>query len=295
MSEQTSPIVGEPRRIERFQRVGLTFDVRDEGPIDGAVIVLLHGFPERASCWDAVVPQLHEAGYRTLAPDQRGYSRGARPQRRRDYASRELALDVIALIEEAATDGARVHLVGHDWGAIVAWAVAAVRPDLLASLTAFSVPHPQAYLRALAGPQLPKSWYMAMFQVPFLPERLAARRDGIFDRFLRIGGMSEGEVSRFRSEMVEDGALAGGLGWYRAMPFMDRSQLGVRIQVPTAMVWSDGDGFLARAGVLGTEKHVEADYQLEIIEGVDHWIPTHAPERAAAAILRRVDGVATAS
>lgn len=274
------------KRITEFSRDGLTFDVVDEGPLDGDVVVLLHGFPERASCWRLVAPLLHAQGFRTLAPDQRGYSPRARPRRRRDYTTTQLADDVAALI---GLTGGPAHVVGHDWGAIVAWTVAARHPALTRTLTAVSVPHPQAFLKALVtSKQGLKSWYMLAFQPPGLPERLAATPGGFFDKSLRRTGLSREEVARFREEIVDHGALPGGLAYYRALPFADRGQMRAPITVPTTLVWSDGDDFLDRAGVLRTEDHVAADYELVILAGVDHWIPVHAPAALTEAILERV-------
>jgi pimeloyl-ACP methyl ester carboxylesterase len=273
-------------RLSSYEHEGLTFDVVDEGPLDGEVVVLLHGFPERASCWRLVAPLLHAQGYRTLAPDQRGYSPGARPRRRRDYTTTHLADDVAALVR---LTGGPAHVVGHDWGAIVAWTVAARHPELTRTLTAVSVPHPQAFLKALVtSRQGLKSWYMLAFQAPRLPERMALRPGGFFDKNLRGTGMSREEVDRFRDEIVDYGALPGGLAYYRALPLADRGQMRAPISVPTTLVWSDGDDFLDRAGVLRTEEHVAAPYELVILAGVDHWIPVHAPDSLAEAILERV-------
>ena len=192
-------------RIDALHRQGLIFDVYDEGPVDGEVVVLLHGFPERSTTWRQVAPLLHERGYRTLALDQRGYSPGARPERRRDYRMVILADDVAALIDEV---GGPVHLVGHDWGAVVGWTLAMVRPELLSTYTALSVAHPMAFLRAtFTSSQFRKSWYIAAFQLPRVAERLAAKPGGRFDRELRKGGMTEEEVARFRREIVDDGAM----------------------------------------------------------------------------------------
>ena len=161
-------------RIETYQNAQLTFDVRDQGPLDGDPVVLLHGFPERAASWDAVAARLHEHGLRTLAPDQRGYSPGARPRFRTSYRLPALVADVEALIDEI---GRPVHLAGHDWGATVAWGLAARRPDLVRSLTAVSVPHPAAFVTAcLKGSQLRDSWYFTVFGLPFVPEWVAKHR-----------------------------------------------------------------------------------------------------------------------
>lgn len=273
-------------RITRFENDGLTFDVLDEGPLDGIPTVLLHGFPERGNAWRLVVPHLHAAGLRTFAPDQRGYSPGARPTRRRDYRTRRLVGDLAALVDRV---GRPVHLVGHDWGALVAWAAAGLRPDLFRTLTAVSVAHPAAFVEAcFSSNQLVKSRYMAFFQLPWLPERLAREPGGYFDTSLRRGGMTREDVARFRTEIVEYGALTTALHWYRAIPFVDPGATGRKVTVPTTYVWSDHDVALVRRGAERTERWVDAPYELVVLEGVSHWIPTHAPDACAAAILGRV-------
>ncbi|MGC4112092.1 MAG: alpha/beta fold hydrolase [Nocardioides sp.] len=272
-------------RIDRYEHDSLTFDVLDDGPLDGDAVVLLHGFPERASHWHDVSARLHADGLRTLAPDQRGYSPGARPRARYAYRMSQLVADVVALID---AHGAPVHLVGHDWGAAVAWATAASRPDLVRTLTTVSVPHPAAFTRSMrSSDQARRSWYMLAFQPPWLPELVVRRSPERVERFLRSGGLSAEEVERFRHEIVEYGALPGALGWYRALPFSARSHVG-RVRVPTTHVWSDRDVALARRGAELTADFVRAPYELVVLEGVDHWIPTHAPDVLANAILTRV-------
>jgi pimeloyl-ACP methyl ester carboxylesterase len=274
------------RRITSYYRDGLTFDVRDEGPLDGPVAVLLHGFPERSTSWRAVAPLLHEQGIRTLAPDQRGYSPGARPRRRRDYRLPLLVDDVAALVERV---GGPVDLVGHDWGAVVGWGLAATRPELLRTFTAVSVPHPAAFLRAmLTSEQGLRSWYMLAFQTPWLPERLASHSGGHLDEQLEKGGMTAEEVARFRREIVDYGALPGALAWYRAIFLTDPRSTRGRVTVPTTYVWSDGDVALTRAAAEGCEHYVDGPYRFEVLEGVTHWIPTQAPAALAALVLDRV-------
>src|SRR5690606_23420741 len=153
-------------RITTVERDGLRFDVRDEGPLDGDAIVLLHGFPQDSRSWAEVVPHLHAAGYRTIAPDQRGCSPEDRPARRRDYRLQHLVDDIAALVERLP--GRKVDVVGHDWRAAVAWVLAADRPDLVHTLPAVLVPHPAAFLSSIAASlQLVRSWYMHGFQAPW--------------------------------------------------------------------------------------------------------------------------------
>ncbi len=291
MSDQPDTIPG-TGRITTVRRGSLTFDVYDEGPADGEIVVLLHGFPERASSWRLVAPRLHEAGYRTVAMDQRGYSRGARPRGRRAYRMSELMTDVLTLAEAAAPEG-RVHVVGHDWGAVPAWLLAAHHPERVATLTAVSVPHPRAFLTAMVrSSQLLHSWYMAAFQLPLLPELLLASRSRTADRLVASFGMTEADRDRFRTEIVADGALTGGLNWYRAMALEDPRLLAPRVSVPTTMVWSDGDVAVARWGPERAGDLVDAPFRFVALEGVSHWIPTHAPDALAEAILDRVGPVA---
>jgi pimeloyl-ACP methyl ester carboxylesterase len=148
-------------RIKRYRRENLTFDVIDSGPMDGTPVVLLHGFPQRASDWDAVASRLHAAGFRTFAPDQRGYSPGARPRSRFAYRFKVLVDDVVALIDQI---GGTAHVAGHDLGAALGWSLAARHPEKVLSLTAVSVGHPLAFLRAVfTSEQALRSYYMALF------------------------------------------------------------------------------------------------------------------------------------
>lgn len=273
-----------PTRIESYRRDDLVFDVRDEGPLDGNVVVLLHGFPQLNSSWEKVSRLLHAQGLRTIAPNQRGYSPGARPKGRRPYRLPELVADTAALIERV---GEPVHLVGHDWGAAVGWSVAGQRRDLVRTWTAVSVPHPAAFLKAMPRGQALDSWYMLTFNIPVLPEWLLT--NGAFsNRMMRAFGMSEPVYQTFRRDFGDAAALKGGLAWYRAMPLTDmRAQLG-RVRVPTTYVWSTGDAALGRAGAELCGQYVDAPYRFEVLEGVSHWIPDEAPEQLATAILQRI-------
>lgn len=275
-------------RIRTLQHDGLSFDVVDEGPLDGTPVVLLHGFPERSSTWRDVAPLLHEAGLRTFALDQRGYSPGARPRPRKAYRMHHLVSDVVALIDRV---GGPVHLVGHDWGAAVGWAVAARHPERVRTWTAVSVPHPAAFTRAMKEPaQRRRSRYMAYFNVPLLPELSARSAGGRFDQSLRKSGMSADEVARFRAEIVEYGALPHALGWYRALPLTKPGSTDHPVSVPTTLVWSTRDVAITRIGVDGTERWVTGPYELVVLDDVSHWIPTHAPDAVAQAVLKRVAG-----
>ena len=270
-------------RIARYTHDGLEFDVLDQGPLDGPIVLLLHGFPERAASWSAVMNELNEAGFRTIAPDQRGYSPGARPKRRRDYRVGALVNDVVALIDEI---GAPVHVVGHDWGAMIAWVTAGRRPDLVSSLTAFSVPHPGSFMTALlTSRQILHSWYFAFFQLPVLPEKWMTRPGQRAEKWYEKSGMNADDLERTRTDVVDYGALPFAVTWYRGLPFSNPGIGRLRITVPTSMVWSDGDTFIGRSAIERAQQYVDARYTLTVLAGVTHWIPTQAPTEAAQAII----------
>ncbi|MCW2700288.1 MAG: putative hydrolase or acyltransferase of alpha/beta superfamily [Blastococcus sp.] len=273
--------------MDSFRRDGLTFDVLDAGPSDGDPVVLLHGFPQDCTAWSRVSPALHQHGLRTLAPDQRGYSPMARPRGRAHYRLRETTADVLALLDAAGLDSA--HIVGHDWGGLVAWALGAWHPDRVRTLTALSVPHPAAMAKAMVtSDQSLRSYYIGLFQVPLLPERLLLAGEGAaLRRMLRHGGLPDQLVDHYVARMREPGALSAALGWYRAIPFGARDAVG-KVRVPTLHMWSTGDAFLARAGIDATERFVDAPYRLEILDDVPHWIPELAPDRVAELVTAHV-------
>ena len=265
-------------RISQYRNDGLTFDVIDSGPLDGDVVVLLHGFPQTAQSWSQVTEILNARGFRTLAPNQRGYSAGARPAGRRQYTFAKLTSDIAALID---LTGGPAHVVGHDWGAAVAWAFTAQRPDLVRTLTAVSVPHPGAFLKAMVvGPQALRSYYMAIFQFPWLGEKFA--------RFgMPRSGMPDHAVAVSQAAVLDTAALTTALNWYRAMPFASPKSVGKPVTRPTTYIWSDGDIALTRKGALLTEGYVHAPYRLEIVEGATHWLPDTHPKVIAQAVLDR--------
>jgi pimeloyl-ACP methyl ester carboxylesterase len=273
--------------VDSFRRDGLVFDVRDSGPPDGETAVLLHGFPQDGTAFDALLPRLHAAGLRTLVPDQRGYSPGARPAGRRAYRLGEAVADVVALLDAAGV--AEAHVVGHDWGGAVAWALAAGRRARVRTLTALSTPHPAAMTRAVVtSDQALRSWYMGVFTLPVLPERLLlARGGGLMARGLERGGLPAERAAHYVARMREEGALAGALGWYRALPWTAREPVGP-VRVPTLHVWSTGDAFLGRAATEGTAAHVDAPYRLEVLDGVPHWLPELAADRVGELLTAHV-------
>ena len=207
------------QRITTFQRENLIFDVIDSGPLDGQVFVLLHGFPETNKSWQETSEILNQQGYRTLAVNQRGYSLGAQPQKRRDYRSSALVEDVNALLSLIQQP---VYLVGHDWGAVVAWDVAQRYPEKIKHLITISVPHKAAFMKAmLSSDQLLKSYYIGLFQLPKIPEFLFEKFPKIGLALLKDSGMTSKQLEDFQQDIVAEKRLSSALNWYRGVPFVE--------------------------------------------------------------------------
>jgi pimeloyl-ACP methyl ester carboxylesterase len=274
--------------MDTYRRGALTFDVRDHGPADGAAVVCLHGFPQDGTAFDRVVPLLVAGGLRVLVPDQRGYSPGARPTARTAYRVDELVDDVVALLDAAGV--ARAHVVGHDWGGVVAWGLGSRRPERTASLTVLSTPHPTATARSVThSSQALRSSYMAFFQIPRLPERLLLADDAArLRRGLLRSGLAPQRVDHYARRMQEPGALTGALAWYRAIPTNRGAAAGaVPVSVPTTLVHGRHDPFITEAAIRGTGHHVRGPLRQVRLES-GHWLPEQEPDRVAGAVLATV-------
>jgi pimeloyl-ACP methyl ester carboxylesterase len=270
--------------LTTFSNDGLTFDVRERGPADGEVAILLHGYPESKESWDQVAPPLAEAGYRVLAPDQRGYSPGARPRGRRHYTVDRLTGDVLALADAAGAE--RFHVIGHDWGGILAWALGTSHPHRLASLTSLTTPHPSAFARSLvSSTQILRSWYVLFYQLPLLPELSETTPIGqrIFRRTLVRSGLSPERADRY-VELLGSGAAGPAVNWYRGLPFAPRSTFAA-VDVPTLYVYAGADFALGRKAAEDTGRYVKGDYRYEVIEGASHWLPEENAEQITPTIL----------
>jgi pimeloyl-ACP methyl ester carboxylesterase len=279
-----------PRELLQIDVGDLTFDVRVDGPEDGRPVLLLHGFPETSASWSAVTPLLAEANLRTYAPDQLGYSPGARPDEVDAYSAQNLAQVTCDLMTGLGL--ARADVVGHDWGANVAWTLAAWHSDRVRSLTAVSVPHPAAYTAAFrADPeQKERSGYIRLFWQAGKAEQVLLEDDA--RRLRRMLSGSDGEtgvpaeaIDEYVAVLSAPGALTAALNWYRAMSSGTRVD---PVAVPTTYVWSDGDVAIGRTAAEACANHVTGDFRYVELPGVTHWIPEQAPEQLAEAILARV-------
>ena len=276
-------------RIEQVEVGDLTFDIRVAGPDSGETVVLLHGFPETSYQWRAQLLALARAGYRAIAPDQRGYSPGARPGNVEDYSILFIIQDALAIADAYGAES--FHLVGHDWGAGVAWGIAGLAPDRIDTLTVLSIPHPDPFAEDFSDEttcQYQASSYFDLFVSDvaadiFLGEDAAALR-------ALYASIDEDAVDEYLRVLTSAGAMQAALNWYKAN-FGARAptipELGV-VSVPTLFVWSDGDDFICRETAERSGDFVDAPYEFVVLEGVDHWISERAPNEVNRLLLRHI-------
>jgi len=266
----------------------LSFPAHVAGDADARPVLLLHGFPQSSRCWSRVTPLLTRAGLRTISPDQRGYSPVARPAEVSAYAMPELVGDAIGMLD--ALDLSIVDLVGHDWGAYVAWQLAGRHPERVRSLVAISVPHPKAMTEAMSADsdQQRRSAYFDLFRQEGKAEDVLLAEDAKQLRKMFAGsGLAESDVASYVEPLRAPGALTAALSWYRAVSRDDAITLGPAI-VPTTFVWSDEDTAVGRSAAQACEHHVTGPYRFVELTGVSHWVPEQAPEAVAAAVLAQI-------
>ena len=253
------------------------FDARAAGPADGKLVLLLHGFPQTSWEWRSQLQALGEAGYRAVAPDQRGYSSRARPEGVSNYEVQHLVADVLAIADWLG--GHQFHLVGHDWGAAVAWAVGGTHQERLRTLNIVSVPHPKAFATALADSQdqRDKSSYIQLFREEGKAEEVLGEDDFLRLRMRLNTCGTEADTDEYMSVLGQDGCLTAALNWYRAMQAGLVGDIGP-ITMPTMFVWSTNDIALGREGAEATGQYIDGPYRFEVLEGVSHWIPEQAAD-----------------
>ncbi|MFD9435295.1 alpha/beta fold hydrolase [Streptomyces sp. NPDC060002] len=258
------------------------FDAIAAGPPEGRPVLLLHGFPQTGLVWQRQIAALAAHGYRVVAPDQRGYSPGARPQRPEDYRISLLVDDVVAITEELGW--AAFDLVGHDWGGAVAWWTAHSHPGRVRTLTAVSTPHPGALATTLRTDQdqRERSHYMIDWhETPATEERMLAH-DSQELRDLFAGKVPQDSAEAYVCHLSQPGALTAALNWYRAG--RPDGAIGA-VDVPTLYVWSTEDSAFGPAAAQETRRWVNGPYRFETLQGVSHWVLEEAPETLSRLLL----------
>lgn len=258
---------------------GLVFDVSVAGDPAAPLVLLLHGFGVSRHLYDAQLPALAAAGFRAAAPNQRGYSPGARPDPM-DFARYDIELliaDALALADALGHQG-RFHLVGHDWGGSLSWEIAARHPERLGSLTMLSRPHPGAFARALAedpGQPHRSRHHKAFLEADAVPRLLADDAAWLRTRHA-AQGIPPAATAKHLSVIGNPEAMAAALAWYRARGTVHRP-IGP-ITVPTLFIWGDADDTVGRMAAEGTKDFIAAPYRFEVLPGVGHYAPDQQPE-----------------
>lgn len=263
---------------------GVRLHVAEAGPESGSPVLLLHGFPEFWYGWHAQIQALAEAGYRVIAPDQRGYNRSGKPRGKQAYSGGTLAADVAGLMDELGLESA--YVAGHDWGGIVAWRLAAAHPQRVRKLAILNCAHPRVFARALSRSwvQRRKIWYFLLFQLPWLPELLLGMGNhrgaaALMKSSSRPGTFSEFELNSYRAAWGQPGAWRAMLNWYRASLLRSKEgRIDWRIRVPALIIWGRQDRVFMEE--LAEESLAQCDEgRLEMIPKAGHWVQHEEPEQ----------------
>jgi epoxide hydrolase 4 len=259
------------------------------GPKDGPAVVLLHGFPEFWYGWRRQIEPLAAAGFRVIVPDQRGYNLSSKPSGIAAYALTELVSDVIAIADQLGQE--KIFLVGHDWGAAVAWSTALLHPRRVTKLAVLNVPHPSVMRKFLSTRplQLLRSWYMFFFQLPWLPEVFfssfhfrAGSRSLL--RSSRPGTFTAEDLAQYRAAWSQPGALTAMINWYRAL-FRTRAKFKDKtVRVPTRILWGERDAFLL-AEMAHESLRYCANAELFTFANATHWLQHEEPARVAELLI----------
>lgn len=272
---------GWTHREEVVNNLGLHWVEAGSGP----PVILLHGFPECWWMWRHQIQPLADAGFRVIAPDLRGYNLSDKPSGVSAYRMDRLVADVEGLIR--ATGEPRAHVVGHDWGGLIAWWMAMLSPERVHRLAILNAPHPQVFRREIRTPdQMLRSWYAAAVQVPVIPEAAIRANDfALLERAFRAstvrqGAFTDEDIRRYKEAAGQPGALTAMLNYYRAAA-RRHAPRARRIDHPTLLIWGKRDQALSLRNTYGLERWVPS-IRIERIAEASHWVAEEVPERVAA-------------
>ena len=277
-----------------LQANGLRFRALVDGPADGEMFILLHGFPEGAESWSRQVDSLAKAGVLAVAPDLRGYGLSDAPEGVENYSIDRLAEDVRFMINAFGRE--RAHVAGHDWGALVAWYFAGKYPEMTKTLTALSVPHPAALAAASQSDedQQARSRYVGLFLMEGKAEHVLADDDyrrlrAMFSIGPNPEAVPRSVIDHFTRSLTRPGRLTAALNYYRANLIAGGGAWETQIRIgpitmPTALLWGDQDPALGRRAVDATAEHVRGEYRLQVLEGAGHWLQFERPAEVSLAL-----------
>ena len=275
-------------KTQQIPANGLRFTVDLAGKAGAPLVLLLHGFPQTRHTWRHELPALAAAGYRAAAPDQRGYSPGARPNGVEHYGVDALLADALALAD--ALGAPRFHLVGHNWGGQLAWLLAVRHAERVRSLSVLSRPHPAAFARAMASDtaQSERSKHHRAFQDPKTADLLLEDGARRLRGMLSAQGVPKADIDAYVTPLSSRDALDAALNWYRAA-FAGASALALKdlppARVPTLFVWGDADATVGRIAAEATRDYVAAPYRFVVVPGAGHFITDQQPAPVTKALL----------
>lgn len=269
----------------------LVFTASSAGSPGDELVLFLHGFPQTRYTWRAELPAVAAAGFRGLAPDQRGYSPGARPAGIDAYRVENLVSDALAIAD--AADAERFHLVGHDWGGQLAWLTAALHPDRVESLAVISRPHPKAFISSLADDpeQASRSGHHRSFLRPEATDELLADDAARLRRLLARSGVPPVDAKAYLDVLAERAALDAAINWYRTgRGSALRAPVIPAVTVPTLYVWGTADGSVGRIAAEATAAHVDGPYRFEPVPDIGHFVTDEAPDVFPPLLLEHLAG-----
>jgi pimeloyl-ACP methyl ester carboxylesterase len=273
-------------KTAQIEIADMLFDVDTAGELGAEPVLLLHGFPQNSHAWRHQLPELAANGYFAMAPNQRGYSAGARPLHVEDYATEALVADALAIAKHFGYQ--RFHLVGHDWGGQLAWLLAASHPDRVLTLSVLSRPHPEAFLNAMNADQAQseRSGHHRAFQSADAAERLLADDNELLRNALQDQGVSVVDADAYLDGLATREAMDAAINWYRAGGAIGRTLRA--IVRPTLYIWGDADATVGRLAAVTTGDYVTAPYTFVELAGVGHFSTDQAPDAVNRALLRHL-------
>lgn len=262
--------------------VRLNVEVGGSGP----PVLFVHGFPDSHKLWRHQVEAVRAAGFTTIAPDMRGFGESDRPVGAGQYEIAQNVFDLHGVLEHLGVE--KVHVVGHDWGAVVSWAFAAMLPDRVESLVAMSVGHPGARIASMEARE--KAWYMLLFCFDEAEELLTRDDWALFTAFTR----GDGDIEQWRADLSRPGALTAALGWYRdnvhPRKQLEPAAVVPAVQARTLGLWSTGDHYLLEASMVASESMVTGPWRYERVEDASHWLQLDQPDVVSGLILDHLRG-----